>query len=261
MSDDIGGRRRVAVVNERLVELYMKGGDPIGRSLSLALPGPEGPLAPEAFEIVGVVADVKNQGITEPVEPEIFVPAPMVASRNSQVLLVRTAGAPLAMVRSVKRAIWEVNRSVAVSDTESLAALVRRFQLAEPKLGLFVFGAFASIGLLLTVLGVSSLIAYTVARQTREIGIRLAIGASRGDVFRLTFGLGLRWLALGVAIGLAVSVAATRVLTQQLWEVSPTDPLTMALVVSILAVTGLTASYVPARRATRVDPLVVLRSQ
>ena len=261
-ADDIGGRRRVAVVNERLAELYLKSaGNPIGSRLSLALPGPEGPLAPEAFEIVGVVADVKNQGITMPVEPEIFVPAPMVASRNSQVLLVKTAGAPLAMVRSVKRAIWEVNRGVAVSDAESLAAIVRRFQLAEPQLGLFVFGSFASIGLLLTILGVSSLIAYTVARQTREIGIRLAIGASRGDVFRLTFGLGLRWLALGVALGLAGSLAATRVLTQQLWEVSPTDPLTIAAVVAILAATGLAASYLPARRATRVDPLVVLRAE
>jgi putative ABC transport system permease protein len=100
-----------------------------------------------------------------------------------------------------------------------------------------------------------------VARQTREIGIRLAIGASRRDVFQLTFGLGLRWLALGVAIGLAGSLAATRVLRQQLWEVSPTDPLTFAAVVAILGATGLAASYLPARRATRVDPLVVLRSE
>jgi putative ABC transport system permease protein len=261
-ADDVGGRRRVAVVNERLIELYMKGGgDPMGRSLSLALPGPEGQSAPEVFEIVGVVADVKNQGITSPIEPEIFVPASMAPSRNSQGLLVKTAGAPLAMVRSVKGAIWEVNRGVAISDTESIANLVRRFQFAEPQLGLFVFGTFASIGLLLTILGVSGLIAYTVARQTREIGIRLAIGASRADVFRLTFGLGLRWLALGVAIGLAGSLIATRMLAQQLWEVSPTDPLTMALVVAILALTGLTASYVPARRATRVDPLVVLRAE
>jgi putative ABC transport system permease protein len=225
------------------------------------LPGPEGPSAPEVFEIVGVAADVKNQGITMPIEPEIFVPASMAPSRNSQVLLVKTAGAPLAMVRSVKGAIWEVNRGVAVSDTASLAAIVRQFQFAEPQLGLFVFGAFAAIGLLLTILGVSSLIAYTVARQTREIGIRLAIGASRRDVFQLTFGLGLRWLGLGVAIGIAGSLAATRVLAQQLWEVSPTDPLTIAAVVAILAATGMAASYVPARRATRVDPLVVLRAE
>ena len=259
--DDVGARRRVAVVNERLVELYVKGGDPIGRGLSLALPGLDGPLAADVFEIVGVVADVKNQGITMPIEPEIFVPASMAPSRNSQILLVKTAGAPLSMVRSVKGAIWEVNPGVAISDAESLATVVRRVQFAEPQLGLFVFGAFAAIGLLLTILGVSSLIAYTVARQTREIGIRLAIGASRRDVFRLTFGLGLRWLGLGVAIGLAGSVAATRVLAQQLWEVSPTDPLTIVAVVAILGATGLTASYLPARRATRVDPLVVLRAE
>src|SRR6185436_6766190 len=176
-------------------------------------------------------------------------------SRNSQGLLVKTAGAPLALVRTVKDAIWAVNRGVAISDTDSIGAYVRRIQFAEPQLGLFVFGSFASIGLLLTILGVSSLIAYTVARQQREIGIRLAIGASRFDVFRLTFALGLRWLALGVAIGLAGSLAATRVLSQQLWEVSPTDPLTIVLVVAVLATTGLIASYVPARKATRVDPL------
>ena len=259
--DDVGGRRRVVIVNERLVELHMKGGDPIGRGLSLTLPGSDRPSGPEVFEVVGVIADVKNQGITVPIEPEIFVPASLAPARYSQGLLVKTAGAPLAMVRSVKNAIWAVNRGVAISDTESVANSVRRIQFAEPQLGLFVFGAFAAIGLLLTILGVSSLIAYTVARQTREIGIRLAIGASRADVFRLTFGLGLRWLVLGVAIGLAGSVVATRMLAQQLWEVSPTDPLTLALVVTILALTGLTASYVPARRATRVDPLVVLRSE
>lgn len=145
-----------------------------------------------------------------------------------------------------------------MSDAAPVTANLR-FELAEPQLGLFVFGAFASIGLVLVILGVSSLIAYTVARQQREIGIRLAIGASRGDVFRLTFGLGLRWLALGVALGIAGSLATTRVLTQQLWQVSATDPLTILLVVAILGLTGLAASYVPARRATRVDPLVVLR--
>ena len=261
-ADEVSGRRRVALVNERLVEMHLEGdADPIGRRLSLTLPGGDGAPVTDVFEIVGVVADVKNQGITSPAEPEIFVPAAVVASRNSQGLLVKTAGAPLAMVRSVKHAIWAVNRGVAISDTESIGNMVRRFQFAEPQLGLFVFGAFATIGLLLTILGVSSLIAYTVARQTREIGIRLAIGASRSDVFRLTFGLGLRWLALGVAIGLAGSLAATRVLAQQLWEVSPTDPLTIAAVVSILAATGLAASYLPARRATRVDPLVVLRAE
>jgi predicted permease len=260
--DDVNGPRRVAVVNARLVEQHLKGLDPVGRTLSLRLPRPDGqPRVAEAYEIVGVVADAKNQGITQPIEPEVFVPAPVLASRFSQGLIVKTTGKPLAMAQSVKGEIWAVNRSVAVSDSESIGNYIRMYQYAEPKLGLFVFGSFASIGLLLTVLGVSSLIAYTVARQRREIGIRLAIGASRRDVFRLTFGLGLRWLVFGVAIGLVGSLAATRVLTQQLWEVSPTDPLTIAAVVGILAATGLAASYLPARRATRVDPLVVLRAE
>jgi putative ABC transport system permease protein len=260
-SDDIVGRRRVALVNQRLVELHLRGHVPIGSRLSLVMPGPGNQPVREVLEIVGVVADAKNQGLTEPIEPAVFTPASIVPARFSHGLIVKTDGSPLALIRSVKREVWTVNPGVAISETESIGNFVRRFQLAEPQLGLFVFGAFASIGLLLTILGVSSLIAYTVARQTREIGIRLAIGAGRWDVFHLTFGMGLRWLALGVAIGLAGSLAATRVLAQQLWEVSPTDPLTIAVVVAILAGTGLAASYLPARRATRVDPLVVLRSE
>jgi ABC-type antimicrobial peptide transport system permease subunit len=115
------------------------------------------------------------------------------------------------------------------------------------------------IGLVLVILGVYSLIAYTVARQTREIGIRMAIGASRQDVLRMTVGLGIRWIGVGVVAGLLASLAATRVLASQLWEVSPTDPLTLASVITIIAVSGFSACFIPALRATRVDPLVVLR--
>jgi len=258
--DELTGRRRVAIVNATLVERHLKGSDPIGSRLTVYLPGRDGRPQPETVEIVGVVADAMNQGIREPIGPEIFLPATIIPSRFSQGLVVRTMGKPGAMAATVKRELWAINRAAAVSEAEPVSNNIR-FQLAEPQLGLFVFGAFASIGLVLVILGVSSLIAYTVARQTREIGIRLAIGASRWDVFRLTFGIGLRWLALGVAIGIAGSLAATRVLSQQLWQVSATDPLTILLVVAILALTGLAASYVPARRATRVDPLVVLRAE
>ena len=109
------------------------------------------------------------------------------------------------------------------------------------------------IGLVLVVLGVYSLIAYTVSRQTREIGIRIAIGAGRTDVLRMTIGMGIRWLATGVAIGMAASYATTRLLASQLFEVSPTDPLTFGAVLAVLAAAGLAASYIPARRATNVD--------
>ena len=105
------------------------------------------------------------------------------------------------------------------------------------------------------------LIAYTIARQTREIGIRLAVGASRYDVLRMTVGMGIRWIGVGVCAGLLASLAATRVLGSQLWEVSPTDPLTLTTVIAVIAIAGFVASYLPALRATRVDPLIVLRAE
>ena len=175
-------------------------------------------------------------------------------------LLIRTAGPPLAMAETIKRELWAQDRSLALADTGAIADYIQRFQYARPRLGLVVFGSFAVVGLLLVVLGVSSLVAYTVARQSREIGIRLAIGASRADVLRLTFGMGLRWLAYGVAIGLAGSLATTRLLAAELWQVSARDPLTLTLGVGVIAASAAIASYIPARRATRIDPLIVLRS-
>jgi len=111
------------------------------------------------------------------------------------------------------------------------------------------------------VLGVYSLIAYTVACQTREIGIRIAIGAGQWDVLRMTLGMAVRWLAMGAAIGLAASYVSTRLVASELFEVSPTDPLTFAAVLGVLVVAGFAASYFPARRATKVDPIVVLRAE
>ena len=118
---------------------------------------------------------------------------------------------------------------------------------------------FAGIGLLLVALGVYSLIAYTVSRQTREIGIRMSLGATRGHVHRMVLQMGLRLIAAGAVVGLILSFAVTRVLAHQLWSTSPHDPATLAGVVCIMVLAGLAASYFPARRATRVDPIVALR--
>jgi ABC-type antimicrobial peptide transport system permease subunit len=161
----------------------------------------------------------------------------------------------------VQREIWAVDASVAVADADALETILTRFAYAAPRLGLAVFTGFASIGLVLVVLGVYSLIAYTVSCQTREIGIRIAVGAARWDVLRMTIGMAVRWLAMGTAAGLAASYATTRLVASQLFEVSPTDPLTFAAVVGIVAAAGFAASYIPARRATKVDPIVVLRAE
>jgi putative ABC transport system permease protein len=257
-ADDVAGRRKVAVVNARLVAQHFPGVEPIGRSIALRLPGERDTL-PSAFEIVGVVADARNRSLPDPIDAGIFVPSSLVPSRFG--LLVRTAGPPAAMAETVKREMWALDRSLALSEAVPLTDFMQRYQYARPRLGLVVFGAFAAVGLLLVVLGVASLVAYTVARQTREIGIRLAVGASHVDVLRLTLGMGLRWVAFGVAFGLAGSLAATRLLAAELWQVSARDPLTFVLGVGVIAVSAATASYIPARRAIRVDPLVVLRSE
>ena len=159
----------------------------------------------------------------------------------------------------MKTEIWAVDPLMPLAESDAMEQYLMRFAYAAPRLGLYVFSAFAGIGLVLVVIGVYSLIAYTVSRQTREIGIRIAIGANRADVLRMTIGLGVRWLVLGTLLGLAASFAATRLLASELYEVSPNDPLTFAFVVAVIAVAGVCASYFPALRATRVDPIVVLR--
>ena len=254
-SADVGGAREVAIVNRMLVDRYMKGVEPIGRQIRVTIGSP--PVS-RSFEIVGVVADAKNDGVSNPTRPEVFLPAYAQAVRG-YALLARTTGRPSTQIAAVKRQIWAADRSVAISDTNTLVDILRQFAYAEPRLGLYVFGAFAAIGLVLVAIGIYSLIAYTVARQKREIGIRMAIGASRRDVLRMTLGLGLRWIAAGVGLGLAVSLVATRALSNQLTGISPTDPVTFASVIAIVCVSGFAASYIPARRATAVDPNVVLR--
>jgi putative ABC transport system permease protein len=184
-----------------------------------------------------------------------------VGATASRAILVKTIGPPMATLASVKREIWSIDRGVAIASPEPLTALLTRFSYSEPRLGLAIFGAFAGIGLVLVVLGVSGVVAYTVSRQTHEIGIRIALGAERRNVLQATLGMGLRWVALGMLAGVVGSLAATRALASQLFDVSPTDPLTLGAVVTIVSVAGLLASYFPALRATRVDPMVVLRSE
>jgi putative ABC transport system permease protein len=258
--DDMRGDRLTAVVNQSLVERYMKGVDPIGRIVTFKVRNAAGVSEDRRFEIVGVVADARNQGITERPASELFVPygaAPM----RLRGFVVKTAVAPLALAESVKREIWAVNREVAISGAGSVTDYLKQYSYSEPRLGLFVFGAFAAIGLVLVILGVYSLVAYTVARQTREIGIRIAVGASRSHVLQMTLGLGLRWIGVGVFAGLLASIAVTRMLANQLFNTSPTDPVTLTFVIGVIALSGSAACYFPASRATRVDPMIVLRAE
>jgi putative ABC transport system permease protein len=257
---DVNGARKVAVVNQTLVRKYFGKEDPIGRQIKISLleTAPQPPVKDPLFEIIGVVADVKNQGIQEPPTPEIWVPY-TITGAFERGILVRTSKDPMLMLNTVRREIWAVDRNVALTLTGTLKDFLKQFSYAEPRFSLILLGVFAGVGLVLVAIGVYSVIAYTVSRQTHEIGIRMALGAGQADVLRMVMRMGLRLIGLGTVAGLAASFGVTRLLASQLWGVSPYDPVTMCAVVAVVGGAGLAACYFPARRATRVDPMVALR--
>jgi ABC-type antimicrobial peptide transport system permease subunit len=174
-------------------------------------------------------------------------------------VLLRTTGDPKQMVNAVSRTVWSVDRGVALTLTDTAESFISQFALAQPRFGLYLLGVFASVGMVLVLIGVYGVIAYAVSRQTHEIGIRMALGASRAVVLRMVLRLGVRLLVIGVAIGLAGSILLTRTLASQLFGVSPYDPATLAGVVALLFAAGFAACFFPARAATRVDPMTALR--
>ena len=257
---DVAGARQVAVVNETLGRRFFGTDDPIGRTIELKnlRTAPDTPVANPVFEIVGVVADARNQGPQDAVMPEAFVPHSVTAAFERGIL-VRTSGPPLAMANDVRRAIWSVDRNVAVTLVASLPDLLAQWSFATPRLVLVILGVFALTGLVLVALGVFSVTAYAVSRQTHDIGIRMALGAGQADVLRLVLRTALRLVGSGVVVGVGASLAATRVLASQLFGVTPYDPATLSAVAVLVLGVGLLACYLPARRASRVDPKTALR--
>ncbi len=221
-AQDVADGRKVAVVNETLARRYYGDDDPVGRTIELKMLATFGgaSVTDPVFEIVGVVADARNQGLQDPIMPEAFIPH-SVTGAFERGILVRTAGPPLALLESVRREVWAVDRNVAITTTGSLSGLIAQFALGEPRLMLVVLGVFAVLGLVLVALGVFSVVAYAVSRQTHEIGIRMALGAARADVLRSVVGGGLRLVGSGVGLGLLASLAATRLLSHQLFGVAP----------------------------------------
>jgi len=261
-ADDVSGARKFAVVNQTLVDKYFGKEDPIGRQVKLSMleTFPEGAVPSPLFDIVGVIADAKNNGIQDPPQPEVLVPY-TITGGFERGILVRTAGDPAAMLNSVRREIWAVDRGVALSDIGTLNDYLKRFSYAAPRFSLILLGVFAVVGLVLVAVGVYSVMAYTVAQQVHEIGIRMALGAQRSDVVQLIGRASLRLVAIGVVLGVLGSLAVMKVLASQLFGVSPRDPATLAGVVAAMILAAAAASYFPARRAMNVNPIVALRGE
>jgi putative ABC transport system permease protein len=260
---EVNSARKVAVVNQTFVNRFLGNENPIGRMVKINMleSMPESPVKDPVFEIIGVISDAKNQGLQNPPMPELFVPYTITGAFNRGIM-VRTTAPPLTLLDEVRREFWAVDRNVAISERSSgsLEDFIRRLSYAEPRFSMVLMSVFASVGLALVALGVFSVIAYTVALQTHEIGIRMALGAGRADIVWMVLRRGLRLVGLGMVFGLLASSAVTRVIANQaFWYVSPRDPLTLGAAVAVVALAGLAACYFPARRATKVDPLVALR--
>lgn len=258
-ASEVDSARQVAVVNQTLARKFFAGEDPIGQKIKFKRMDdfPDKP-KDTYFDIIGVVADAKNRGLQEDVMPEAFIPY-TVTGAGERGILVRTAMDADAMLASVRRVVWSVDHNVALTLTGSLDSYLRRFSYSQPQFGLVALGIFAAIGLMLVVIGVFSVMAYSVSLQTRDIGIRMALGAGRTTILQMVLARGLRLVAIGMGIGLLTSLALTRVMSSQIWGVSATDPLTFGGVVAVVMGVGAVACVVPARRATQVDPLVALR--
>jgi len=257
---EVNDGRKVAVVNQTLVNRYLPRQDPLGRRIKFSLLEtlPNGKVDDPLFEIVGVIADAKNRGIQDPPLPEAFVPYTLTGAFQRGIL-VRTQTAPEALLNSVRREIWALDRNVALTNTRTLNDYLKQFSYAEPRFSVVLLGVFAAVGLLLVSIGVYSVVAYTVSRRTHEIGIRMALGAGRASVLGMVVAKGLLLIGIGVGIGLVASLGAARAVASQIWGISPHDPITIGGGVGVILVAGLAACYFPARRATKVDPMVALR--
>lgn len=256
---EVNGARKLAVVNQTFVKQYLGNDNPIGKQVRIAqLAEFDDPVKEPMFEVIGLVADAKNQGLQDPVMPEIWIPYTVTGS-GFRGILVRTAQEPLGMLNTVEHEIWATDPNAAVTFTGTMEGYISQFSYAGPRFGFYLMTIFGAIGLVLVTIGVYSVLSYTTARRTHEIGIRIALGASGSEVLKMVIRTGLLLVGIGVGLGLSVSVALGRVIATQLWGVSAYDLWTLVSVPAVLLLISLLACWVPARRASTVDPMIALR--
>jgi putative ABC transport system permease protein len=245
--------QRVVIVNEELARRNWPGQDPIGKRLRS-----QGDKMPW-LTVVGVARNVRTNGPDADFQAELYIPYTQYPWLLSpRFVVVRTSVAPLALASSIRREVLTLDKNQPISDIRTLDQVAGESS-AQRQFLMVLLGIFAGLALILAGVGVYGVLAYSVARRTHEIGIRMALGAVRGDVMKLVLAQGLRFALFGVLAGLAGALLLTRVLTSLLFGVSPTDPVTFGLVTVLLALVAFLACYIPARRATKVDPMVALR--
>ncbi|HEU0186175.1 MAG TPA: FtsX-like permease family protein, partial [Blastocatellia bacterium] len=240
-----------AIINNAFAKKFWPNEDPLGKHILLQGDNlPRGPLV-----VVGLAGDVKQFGLAAEPRPEIYLPT----RRNSMTLIVRTGGNPAQWAVSVRETVQRLDNRVAIG-MRTLEEMVDRTAFSRRTLALLM-AVLGAVALLLAAMGIYGVISYLVAQRTREMGIRLALGAQRHDLLKLVLGQGVRLTMIGVAAGLTLALALTRFLSSMLYGVSAADPITFTTIALLFAGLALTASYLPARRAMKVDPLTALRHE
>jgi putative ABC transport system permease protein len=261
---DVAGRPFVVVINETAARLYWSGDDPIGKYIHY-YPRETNP----SLQIVGIVGDVRSIGASEPAPPAVYVPLaqsppyPAFLGRF-MTFVIRTPGNPADIAASARAAVASIDAGLPLANLQPLSEVVSA-TYGQPRFTTLVLSFFASIAFFLAALGLYGALAYSVEQRVREIGVRIALGAEKREIFRLIIGHGMRLALVGAAIGVPSALALTRLMDEMLGEilsgVPSTDPVTYIAVVGMLVISALLASYLPARRATRVDPIVALRAE
>jgi putative ABC transport system permease protein len=247
----------VIIINEMMANHFWPGQDPIGKRIRQG----SGDEVDESQlrTVIGVVGDLKHRQLGEEIEAKRYRPLGQVPRRNMS-LAIRTASDPLELAPLVRSTIWEVDNRVTLRRLSSMEELIAD-SASEPRFRTLLLSLLAGIAVALSMIGVYAVIAYSVAQGTREIGVRMALGADPAAVLRQVVGHGLRLAVVGVAIGAGVAMAATSVLESYLYEVSTTDPATFGVVALLVIAVAVLSTLIPARRATRIDPMVALRSE
>jgi putative ABC transport system permease protein len=248
----------VAIVNEAFVHQYLANEKVLGQRIK---PSPPARIWKNqkltSFEIVGIVRNVKSAGLSAETDPAYYLPAAQ-APLADMMLLVRTQNDPTLLVPALRQAVWSIDPNQPISDINTMEKILAE-SIAQPRLNMTLMALFGALALVLAAVGIYGLVSYAVTQRTQEIGIRMALGAQVADVLKLILKQGIVLAVAGETIGLAGAFALTRLLRSLLFGVTPTDSTIFIVVFAVLTAVALLASYLPARRATKVDPLVALR--
>jgi predicted permease len=250
---DTENSAQVIVIDEKMARSYWPNSNPIGGRIKFGAPDSKNPW----MTIVGVVGSVKQYDLESEGRVTMYFPAAQ-ALGTTMYLVARTSTAPSSVAATVTSEVRSMDPNIPIFDVRTMDQRLSE-SLARRRFAMLALGVFAGLALLLTIIGIYGVISYSVAQRTNELGIRLALGASQFDVFRLVLSAGLKMALVGIASGIVISFAVTRFLSSLLFGVRPTDFVTFGALSLLLIVVSLLACYLPARRATKVDPLVALR--